>query len=266
LSPATAPHDLPAGITRIEESDDSRDGTPILRHPAWPARFPWLVQGITGRGEGDAFDLGVFGATPTAEVQRRWRALRRANGMQRAVHARQVHGARVVIQRGAEPGFYIGDDVDGHATDSPGALLTVSVADCVPIYVVHAEQRIAAVLHAGWRGTAAGILEAGLRLQAGEWQVQPGRLVLHLGPAICGPCYEVGPEVAEALGLADVAAGGRMHLDLRAALATRALAAGIEAKRVTVSKRCTRCDPALFSHRGGDAGRQVGFIGIRDAD
>jgi polyphenol oxidase len=264
LSETTIPRGLPAGIQRIEERNDL-DRLPILRQPSWQAKHPWLEQGITGRGPDDGFDLGVFGANPTVEVQRRWRALREATRMPRAVHARQVHGARVVVQRGVDAGFFIGDDTDGHATDETGILLTVSVADCVPVYLVHAPSRVAAILHAGWRGTAAGILEAGLALLADTWHVGAGELEAHLGPAICGSCYEVGPEVADALGVAGAGNGGRAHLDLRTLLAMRAITAGIAADRITVSARCTRCDDGFFSHRGGDSGRQVAFIGIRAA-
>lgn len=85
---------------------------------------------------------------------------------------------------------------------------------------------------------------------------------MHLGPAICGSCYEVGPEVFGALGLPTP--DGPTPLDLRAALAERAAAEGVPSTSITVSGHCTRCtDSGLFSHRGGDAGRQVGYLGLR---
>jgi hypothetical protein len=117
------------------------------------------------------------------------------------------------------------------------------------------------VVHAGWRGTAAGALEAGLDVFAERLGSRPEDLHVHLGPAICGSCYEVGPEVHAALSLP--APGGRAPADLRAVLVRRALTAGVDGGRVTVSEWCTRCgDSPFFSHRGGDSERQVAFAGL----
>jgi copper oxidase (laccase) domain-containing protein len=103
------------------------------------------------------------------------------------------------------------------------------------------------------------MLETGLRAVAPRerW----GRLRMHLGPAICGACYEVGPEVFEAVGLA--APLGPTPIDLRGVLAGRALRLGVSPALLTISEHCTRCtNSGLFSHRGGDRGRQVGYLGI----
>ncbi len=117
------------------------------------------------------------------------------------------------------------------------------------------------MLHAGWRGAAAGVLEAGIAALRG-WGAAPGSLWVHLGPAICGRCYEVGPEVFAALGVAPVPADRR--LDLRRVLAARAHAAGIPAAQISSSAWCTRCDEgAFFSHRGGSSGRQLGIAALR---
>jgi hypothetical protein len=87
-------------------------------------------------------------------------------------------------------------------------------------------------------------------------------LLVHLGPAICGKCYEVGPEVFTALGLP--APRAPRPVDLRGVLAARAAAEGVDPSRLTISAHCTRCTGSgLFSHRGGDLGRQVGYIGVR---
>jgi YfiH family protein len=168
-----------------------------------------------------------------------------------------------VHEAGAD-GVFVDEGHDGHLTERRGVLLTVSVADCVPVSVVDPDGRRIALLHAGWRGAAAGILERGVSalVQLGS---DPAELVLHLGPSICGSCYEVGPEVFEALGAPAPAAP--TPIDLRAALVERALAAGVPAGRVTVSAHCTRCETrggeAFHSHRGGDPERQVAFLGMR---
>lgn len=239
-----------------------RDGeAPLFTHPEWAELFPWLVQGTTGRGADEPFDLGLFGAVPVARSMERWRWLRQATRCRTAVHARQVHAA-TVIRHGAVPaGLFIADDADGHVTAETGVLLTVSIADCVPISVVDPDERVLAVMHAGWRGVAAGILEAGLRALLATTRAEPSGLYLHLGPAICGDCYEVGPEVHEALGLSPPP--GPAHVDLRHALALRALDAGVVLERITRSQHCTRCgDSPFFSHRGGARERQVAVLGM----
>jgi polyphenol oxidase len=247
---------LPAGVIRVREAP-APVGLPIHTHPSWPRRFPWLVQGTTGRGELEPFDLGLFGETAVGKALERWRLLRDELGFARAVHSLQVHGRRVLGHEDASPGLVVVEGFDGHFTDRPGVLLTVSVADCVPISVVDADRKRIALLHGGWRGTALGILAAGLE----RLGTSPDRLWVHLGPAICGACYEVGPEVHEALGLArpDQPA----PVDVRAVQARQVVAAGVPAGHVSVSEHCTRCGAGFFSHRSGSPSRQLGLLGIR---
>lgn len=230
----------------------------------WADRFPWLVQGVTtrdGATDGQAFDLRLFPAS--TGVSGRWKGLLAWSGLEAAVHAPQVHEALVRWHQD-EPGegLALAPACDGHLTERAGLLLTVSVADCVPVYILDPARRMVGMIHAGWRGSAAGILEEGLRGVAGRDRASEG-LHVHLGPSICGVCYEVGGEVFEALGLARPK--GPAPIDLKAVLARRAVAAGVGAGNITVSGHCTLCGPSVrfFSHRGGDGGRQVGFMGIR---
>ncbi|HEX8692128.1 MAG TPA: polyphenol oxidase family protein [Longimicrobium sp.] len=240
---------------------------PLWVHPEWEERFPWLVQGTTGRGEDGEFDLGLSGAQPVGKVLGRWRSLLAATGMEVAAHARQVHAADLWIhrERGA-PGIVVMDGFDGHVTDRPGVLLAVSVADCIPVSVVDPDHTVVALLHAGWRGVAAGIVERGVNRVAESWQSAPERLWLHCGPAICGRCYEVGPEVHAAVHPDREPPPSKTPIDLRAAVVERALALGLSAAQVSVSAHCTRCGPPdFFSHRGGSSARQMGVLGIRDS-
>jgi polyphenol oxidase len=238
---------------------------PLWIHPEWQARFPWLVQGVTGRGEGEEpFDLGLFGGNPVGEVLARWELLRAATGMQRIVHSRQVHGAELRAHGpGDEPGLLIGSGHDGHLTRTPGVLLTVSIADCVPVYIIDAAQRAVALVHAGWRGVAAGIVERAVeRLRL--WRGAGEEVWLHCGPAICGSCYEVGPEVHAAVMTGAAPRQVPTPIDLRAAIAARAAVLGIQPERVTASAHCTRCGPgSFFSHRAGSSGRQMAVLGVR---
>jgi copper oxidase (laccase) domain-containing protein len=134
--------------------------------------------------------------------------------------------------------------------------MAVTLADCVPVFIAH-PSGAGAVLHSGWKGTAARILERGLAQLAAAGFEMKGTLV-HLGPSICGACYEVGPDVFEAVTGQKVAT--RRKLDLREILARQAHQAGAT---VTISEWCTRChNERFFSHRAGDDGRQLGVLVI----
>lgn len=216
-------------------------------------------------GPGRGFDMGLFGASPSGEVQARWASLAESTGFARVVHARQVHGVRVAVHQVGPSGRWVSGDFDGHVTAVPGTLLTVATADCVPVSIVDPTGRAVALLHAGWRGAAAGILEAGLSALAAALSVEVATCHLHLGPAICGDCYEVGPEVHRALG--EAVPAQPTPVDLPANLGRRAVAAGVPAENITVSSLCTRCGGgALYSHRGGDRGRQLAVLGIKPAE
>jgi hypothetical protein len=247
---------------RVRETCDAI--VPALVHSDWAAELPWLVQGTTTRGApGKELDLGLFsGGSPDSVVQRNWGRLLARTTMTAAAHARQLHEADVRWHGAGRAGLRLVEPCDGHVTDQAGVLLAVSTADCVPVFMVAPEARAVAVLHAGWRGAAAGVLERGLELLARRAGVDMRSLYVHLGPAICEECYEVGPEVFAALGLPTPRAP--RPIDLRGVLAARAVAAGADPSRLTTSAHCTLCTGSdLFSHRGGDLGRQVGYIGVR---
>lgn len=251
---------------RVEEELVPGD-VPLWVHPGWATRFPWLTQGTTGAGDGPAqFDLGLFGRQPVGAVLERWARLRRATRMLASAHARQLHGADLFHHRvPPPPGMLVMDGFDGHLTGLTGLLLAVSVADCVPVFLVDPANRAVAAVHAGWRGTAGGVLERAVHGMKECFHTSPADLWLHCGPAICGECYEVGPEVHRAVHPDRPAPVAPAPIDLRAALVERAAEAGIPADRMSVSVHCTRCGPgAFFSHRAGSAGRQMGVIGVRD--
>jgi hypothetical protein len=250
-----------SGPTLVRET--RVDAPPALVHPEWTRALPWLVQGTTIRGDAPHdFDLGMFsGGSAEAEVRARWDELAAAAGMPRAVHARQVHGRRVRTHEAGTPGLTLVDECDGHVSQAAGVLLAVATADCVPVFLLDPVRRVVGVLHAGWRGASVGVLEEGVAA-AESVGARREDLRVHLGPAICERCYEVGPEVFTALGLS--APERPTPIDLRGALAARARSVGVEPEHVTVSAHCTRCTGSgLFSHRGGDAGRHVGYIGVR---
>lgn len=239
---------------------------PLWRHPEWSERFPDLAQGTTGRGQGaQSFDLGLSGRAPVGEVLARWRRLGEATGLRTTVHARQVHGAEVAAWPAPlPPGLLLVEGMDAHVATLPDILLAISVADCVPIFLTTGSPGAVGMIHAGWRGVAAGILEASVERLAAEAGIGPADLWLHCGPSICGECYEVGPEVHAAVNPGASVPAGPTPIDLRAALSRRAAALGIAGDRITISAHCTLCGPgSFFSHRGGSPDRQMGVIGWR---
>lgn len=172
-------------------------------------------------------------------------------GLDSMRRARQVHGARVILWDGAEDQAAAGalPEADGHLTSLADVGLMVLTADCLPVAL--GSPAAAAMLHAGWRGIAAGVLECGVRslreLGAAD------EIVAVIGPGAGPCCYEVGPEVHAVL------SGERRHgpIDLRAHARRRLLAAGVAEVRDV--ERCTICDQRYFSHRreGARAGRQA---------
>lgn len=245
------------------------------------------------------FDFRLFETEHRADALDRWADLVEELGGERIVHSRQIHGSWVHIHGNGEEYGAGGDhgtgedagassgvrtdhgtahasgdrphgpdrvqivaDGDGHITARPDTLLAVSIADCVPIFLVDSGGRGVGLLHGGWRGIAGGILEVGIALLQEESGCGPEELFLHLGPSICGDCYEVGPEVHEALGLESP--GHPSPVDLRSELGRRAASVGVPNSQVTISTFCTLCgDSPFFSHRGGESERQLALLGIR---
>lgn len=201
--------------------------------------------------------FGMNGPEPVSEVMPRWYALvdEIHPVAPRFATARQVHGARVVVHSAEWEGWLRVAEADGHAAPARGTAAAVSIADCVPIFIAH-PSGATALLHSGWRGTAARILDQGVTALAHRGFVA-SELRVHLGPAICGKCYEVSPDVYRLLTGKEVSIP--TTVDLRARLADGARDLGI--RHVSISPWCTRChNDRFFSHRAGDAGRQIAVL------
>ncbi|MDQ1304042.1 MAG: purine-nucleoside/S-methyl-5-thioadenosine phosphorylase / adenosine deaminase, partial [Pseudomonadota bacterium] len=150
-----------------------------------------------------------------------------------------------------------------------GQACVVMTADCLPVLFCNAAGTRVAAAHAGWRGLAAGVLEATVTALAGRGAA-PATLMAWIGPAISAAAYEVGSEVREAFLAVDPAAGsgfsanarGRWQLDLVAIARRRLAAVGVQC--VYGGDLCTAGDPArFFSHRrDGNCGRQATLIWI----
>jgi copper oxidase (laccase) domain-containing protein len=235
---------------------------PRFEIPGWRERFG-VVAGITGRGSerGRGFDLGLWSKEPVGEVMNRWLAFRREMEFPAIALGNQVHGVEVMTLNRGLGWIYI-DGIDGWITTRPGILLTVTIADCVPIYLVIPGHGLA-LLHAGWRGIAGGILERGLAGLVEATGSPPADVVMHCGIGICGDCYEVGPEVLTGCGIS-ADGPGPWHLDLRDHLVKRACTLGLT--QVTSSSWCAAHHGSdFYSHRAskGRGGRMVAYLGMR---
>lgn len=244
---------------RHEETLASRDG--VARHAFPDALHVPEVEALGYHAFTTTRQAGSFGLgspEPVAAVHDRWDALLAAcadRGAPGLASARQVHGDIVVTHAGGWHGWLRGQGADGHATTDDRVALAVTVADCTPVFLAH-PSGARALLHAGWRGTAAGILARGLTALA-ALGAPVDETTVHLGPAICGRCYEVGPEVLQAV--TGRAATHHGMLDVRSVLAEQAQALGV--RDLSISQWCTKCHhDRLFSHRGGDDGRQLSVL------
>jgi YfiH family protein len=204
-----------------------------------------------------AGSFGTRSEEPVGAVMARWDALRTslAQSGPRFATAAQVHGDRVVVHHSGWEGWLRVEQADGHAATERGTGMAVTIADCIPIFVAHPGGAIA-LLHSGWRGTEARIVHRGIETLTHRGF--PAReLRVHLGPGICGDCYEVSPDVYQRL--TGRVAAAPAHVDLRAIIAAHARDAGIS--QITISPWCTRChNDRFFSHRAGDAGRQLAVM------
>lgn len=187
---------------------------------------------------------------------------------------------------------------DGLITATPGLLLAIQTADCLPTILVDARQRVIGVFHAGWRGTVKRIVEKGVGEMHRSFGSHPRDIKAAIGPGIGGCCYEVGEEVrtkfesqfgygatlfremkesdpvrekypllfmtARAPGHGELPP--KIFLDLAEANRQQLLAAGVAKKNIEVSPLCTQCHPELlFSYRAekGKTGRMMAVAGIR---
>ena len=241
----------------------------------WPG-LP-LAAGITLR---PAAENGG-GRDPALEALRSW-AAGRFDGL---VGATQLHGARIFDAGGVRVPEADGSSgpfllrmagYDGFLANRPGLLLTVGAADCVPALLYAPQTGVLTLLHAGWRGIAAGILPAALERLLGVG-VRPADILAWWGPAIGPCCYPVGEEVVEALRATEAGPApdgwlrrgpGGPRVDLRETLTRQATARGIPRGAVTVSERCTSCAADLFySHRREPSGgRMLAFAGLPRPD
>jgi len=187
--------------------------------------------------------LGALGATPD-----------------RLALPGQVHGPGV---RSVHlPGHY--PECDALMTDVPGLVIAVTVADCVPILMVDPVRRVIAAIHAGWRGTASGIVRAAVAALQEGYRVSPADLLVWIGPAASVCCYTVGDDVASRFPPDEVhRRTDGVYVDLKSANRAALLDCGIPEASVEVSPLCTISEVRLLhSYRrdGARSGRMMAAL------
>jgi len=171
---------------------------------------------------------------------------------------KQVHSAECVAAAGRAGELGCGDAL---LENTPGAVVAVKTADCIPILLVDERRRAVAAVHAGWRGTAARIAQRALLAMLVRFGTESADVRAAIGPGIGKCCYEVGPEVAARFGET-----GRTYIDLAAANRDQLAGAGVALERIYTANLCTMCLAGEFHSFRRDkeaAGRLWSFAGIR---
>ena len=266
--------------------------------------FPWLVHGFSTRPGGfsrayggTALNLGFTKDDSKAAVERNRAAFSRelTSGSWPLVTLRQVHSDTIRFVEAPSKSQLVGD---GLLTSTPGLLLAIQTADCLPIILVDSKRRAVGVFHAGWRGTLKRMVEKGVGEMRRRFGTRPADLRAVIGPGVHGCCYQVGNEVREQFESQFAYAAKlfreveerdpvrdkypmlfltarppghselpkKIFLDLVEANRQQLLAAGVPAKSIEASPLCTSCNTdLLFSYRAekGQTGRMMGAVGIR---
>lgn len=171
------------------------------------------------------------------------------------VSVKQVHGTdALIVDRPVTGADRFEGGWDALITDQPGVTVVVRTADCVPVLVYDRRRRAVAAIHAGWRGTLAGIVPKTIETMIARFAIQPTDLRVSIGPSAGPCCYEVDHAVLEPLrgsrkdwpSLLRDDRGTKARLDLKALVRRQTAEAGIPLEQITVVNVCTICHPALF--------------------
>lgn len=168
---------------------------------------------------------------------------------------KQIHGSEVrIVEQGGQHGT-----ADGLISDTSGLLVGIKTADCLPILLIDPAHQVVSAIHAGWRGTAAGIASLAVQAMEKEFGSVPADIEAAIGPGIGGCCFEVGPEVARQFGPWD--SESKTCLDLTFINLTQLRTAGVN--KIYESGLCTMCGEGFFSFRREreQAGRMLSFVG-----
>ena len=255
------------------------------KHPIWaeiPHGFSTRLGGVSP-APWDSLNLGANRGDEAGNVAENFRRFRAAIGDPGGalVKNHQVHGTRVrsVTAADAEaPELPAMVDADGLVTDRPGVTLTVFSADCLPILFYDPVRRCIAAVHAGWRGTAAGIAARAVEAMVERYGCRAENIRAAIGPGISHCCFETTGDVPQALRahLGAAAEGcitdhrnGKFHVDLKLANRIWLENSGVRPEHIAVCDACTACDREDFwSHRlvGTERGSMAAMICLPGRD
>lgn len=257
---------------RVSETGVVHYVSPLLGGAGVIHGFSTRIGGVSS----EPFNSLNLGNPQGAELQDDWdRIGENYKRFQRAIGAagkercwvHQVHGGDVVfVRRGHE--FSNGARADAMICDDPNRLLTIRIADCVPILIASHDGAVVAAVHAGWRGVIGGAVPNTIR-ELRRFTTKP--LLAAIGPCISATSFEVGPEVIAQFeehfpdmpGLTQRNEGGKGHINLRLAVQTQLQRGGIGADQIDSMVGCTYRDAEeFFSHRRdkGLTGRLAALI------
>ena len=245
--------------------------------PHWE-KYNGLLHGFIGRGGGNS--VGTYASLNMSYrigddpkiVSQNVCDMKQAVGIHdgRIITMKQVHGDHIIEVK--DRNVKEAGEGDGMVTRERDAFLGILTADCVPVLLVAPGKKIAAAVHAGWRGTLAGIAAKMVRLLESEYGISPDTVEAALGPAIGPCCYEVKDDVSRPLierwGMITEPCvenrTGKTYLDLRRLNRAILEQAGVPSQQICDIGPCTSCPPdRFFSYRRErkETGRQISFIG-----
>ncbi|MBV5341403.1 MAG: peptidoglycan editing factor PgeF [Deltaproteobacteria bacterium] len=245
---------------------------------------PCSTQGFTTRHEGvsrppyNSLNLGLNTQDQQANVEGNRSLLARAFGVNQEalVTPRQVHGCDILVinEPNEDYSHFLSVEGDAVITNQPNVIIGVCVADCAPILLCDPENKVIAVVHAGWKGTAEGLVSKTVAGMRSEFGSDPSRLHAAVGPCIQKCCYEVDEPVRQGFqkggiawdSCAELKSPGKWNLDLIAANRELLTQAGLPADAIQTSKLCVCChSEQFFSYRRDkeESGRQMGFIMLK---
>jgi YfiH family protein len=230
--------------------------------------IPGLVAGVSTRHGGlsespfTSLNLGIHTDDSPETIEKNLALFCADVGISPADLARsyQVHGDKIWVtgRAGYQSGF------DAMVSVQPGVFAGVGIADCTPILLADPVTRVCAAIHAGWKGTVAGIVEKTAKRMIENRGSNPGDILAYIGPCISQTHFEVGDEVAEHFAEEfKTRKGTKWHVDLKSANAEQVAKLGIH--QIEIDSACTVANNAdYFSHRkeNGTTGRMLALIGF----
>ncbi|MBQ7557316.1 MAG: peptidoglycan editing factor PgeF [Lachnospiraceae bacterium] len=241
-----------------------------------PHAFSTRLGGVS-KGIFATMNLGMNRGDDAAAVKVNWDIFLDAAGISRKefVCGRQVHGNHVHVAGSSDlrPAYGEGEliEADGYVTNEKRVPLAIFTADCVPLLMEDSENGVVAAVHCGWRSTVSDIEGEAVSKMA-ELGAVPDRIRAALGPAIDGCCFEVGPEVKDAVeellkedcsDLYEERTGGKYLLNLRGVVKRRLIRLGLRSENIELVGGCTMCHPDKYwSHRvtHGERGSMASVI------